>query len=42
MHKRITIGLTKKMVEAMDDVEEKKGIDKTNQTRQALSEYLDL
>lgn len=42
MHKRITIGLTKNMVEKMEKVEEKKGIDKTNQTRQALSEYLNL
>lgn len=42
MHKRITIGLTKTMYQEMDEVEEEKGIDKTNQAREALSEYLDL
>jgi len=42
MHKRITVGLTKTMHEEMEEVEKEKGIDKSNQAREALSEYLDL
>jgi len=40
IHKRITIGVTEKHYEKMEQREQETGMDKANQVRQALSEYL--